>query len=328
MKPDVCESKLDRAQQPMTVRLAVLSDTHLATPGTPDDVWNNVIRRSVALPLLRAAVNDVVERRHTTVLVLGDISDDGSPELISNALSVIADAGLAAWVLPGNHDAAVRPDAVEAAVRSVAACTVLYRSAQRPVPCIAVTGVGLESGDSGQTCTAVDLPDVTGTAQELLLWIGHYPLLSQAGRLRAAGLRYPGDLLNLAQVREAALRFPGPILVLHGHLHTTVTRRSKRVLQLGCPAIVEWPHAWTDLTVRVDSGRVRLQATTRAVPGEWSHRQRNTQLVDPHQSWRFDSGHWRRTGDTVSTPSDTRPDGASSTPATHNRRTADDGTHD
>jgi hypothetical protein len=51
----------------------------------------------------------------------------------------------------------------------------------------------------------------------LLLWASHYPVLSQRGRFRAAGLRYPGDLRNLSHVAKRIARFDGPVLVLHGH---------------------------------------------------------------------------------------------------------------
>jgi len=73
-------------------------------------------------------------------------------------------------------------------------------------------------------------------------------------------LRYPGNLANLRHARQAAERFDGPIVVLHGHLHTAVTRRTGRILQLGCPAVVEWPHAWMDVTVETGTGG------TQAVP--------------------------------------------------------------
>ena len=273
-------------------RFAVLSDTHISSAGAQDGVWNNAIRRSCAGEILQAALAGIVGLGHSAVLVLGDISDDGSPEMIQSALSLITEAGLTAWVVPGNHDAAQRPDALDTAAGPVGACTVLHRTAQRPGPGVVLVGAGLESADGGQTCTAVQLADVAGCADGLLLWAGHYPLLSQQARLRAAGLRYPGDLLNLRHARQAAERFAGPIVVLHGHLHTAVTRRAGRVLQLGCPAVVEWPHAWMDVTVETGTGGTRVRASTRPIAGEWSTCERNTQLAEPEQSWQFDHGHW------------------------------------
>ena len=111
-------------------------------------------------------------------------------------------------------------------------------------------------------------------------------------RVCAAGLRYPGDLLNLRHARQAAERFAGPIVVLHGHLHTAVTRRAGRILQLGCPAVVELPHAWMDVTVETGTDAARVRASTRPIAGEWSKCGRNTQLAEPEQSWQFDDGHW------------------------------------
>lgn len=284
----------DRRDDRGRLRLAVLSDTHLSPAGTPDGVWNNTTRRSATAQLLQAALDEIVEAGHSTVLVLGDIADDGTPEMISRALTAFADAGLTAWVVPGNHDTALRPDGVELAAGPFATCTVLTRRAQRPAPGWTLVGVGLQSSDGGQTCSAVDLPDVRDYTDDLLIWTGHYPLLSMQPRLRAAGLRYPGDLLNLTHTLAAALRFTGPILVLHGHLHTAVTRHTGRILQLGCPAVVEWPHAWIDLTVELDAGGIRVEAITRPIAGDWSRRRHNTQLCDPQQAWLFADGLWRR----------------------------------
>jgi len=279
-----------------SARFAVLSDVHLAPAGTADGVWNNVTRRSRAGEILQAALADIVRHGHSTVLVLGDISDDGSPEMIRSALSLIAGAGLTAWVVPGNHDTARRSDALDVAAGPVRACTVLRQAPQQPVPGVALVGVGLESTDGGNSCTAVHLADVADCADDLLLWAGHYPLLTQRASLRAAGLRYPGDLLNLQDAREAAERFTGPIVVLHGHLHAAVTRRAGRILQVGCPAAVEWPHAWTDLAVDTGAGEARVRARTRRVAGEWSQCVRNSQLVAAEQSWQFDRGSWHSAG--------------------------------
>jgi len=277
-------------------RFAVLSDTHISPAGTPDGRWNNATRRSRSAEILGSALAEIVSAGHSRVLVLGDISDDGSPAMIGAALSLIEDAGLTAWVVPGNHDTADSADAIDVAATGVRECAVLHRAPLRPGPGLTLVGTGLESADGGQTCTAVHLPETAGCTEGLLLWAGHYPLLSQRARLRVAGLRYPGDLLNQQQARGAAERFPGPIAVLHGHLHAAVTRHAGRILQLGFPAVVEWPHAWTDLTIETSAGGVLVQTTTRPVAGHWSRRERNTQLAATEQSWQFSHGQWRAAG--------------------------------
>lgn len=64
------------------LRLAVLSGTHLS----PDGKWNNVTRRSASADLLQAALAEIVAAGHDRVVLLGDVSDDGTVGAIGTAL--------------------------------------------------------------------------------------------------------------------------------------------------------------------------------------------------------------------------------------------------
>lgn len=278
------------------LRLAVLSDTHISRPGTPDGTWNNTTRRSVSVQLLRAALDEIAEAGHHRVLVLGDISDDGSPEMIGAALAAITSAGLEAWTVPGNHDAAQDSRALDVAAEQVSGCGVLHHQPRRLSDSLTLAGTGLRSGDGGQTCEATSLADATAITSRVLLWAGHYPLISQESALAAAGLRYPGDLENLRQARAAAQRHPGPVVVLHGHLHTAITAQDRTMLQLGFPALVEWPHAWTDLCIETSPGHTAVHAAIRPVAGDWSRCGRNTLLASTDQAWVLDGEGWRAAG--------------------------------
>jgi 3',5'-cyclic AMP phosphodiesterase CpdA len=280
-------------------RIAVLSDTHLSPAGTPDGIWNNTIRRSVSAQLLRAALTEIAEAGHRQVLVLGDISDDGSPAMIGAALSAITDAGLEAWAVPGNHDAAQDPRALDIAAEQATGCVVVHHQPLRLGGGIALAGTGLRSDDGGQTCAATHLADVTAATEQVLLWAGHYPLISQNAALLAAGLRYPGDLANLQQARAAAERHTGPIVVLHGHLHTAINGRDGRMLQLGFPAVVEWPHAWADLRIETSLSGITVHTAIRPVAGDWSQCSRNTLLASAEQTWKLNGGQWHAAGATA-----------------------------
>ena len=133
---------------------------------------------------------------------------------------------------------------------------------------------------------------MTALAARLLVWACHYPLISQAEVLLAAGLRYPGDLTNLAAARRAAERQADPILVLHGHLHAAVTVPDGRILQLGFPALVEWPHAWTDVRLDVSPGQAMIRTALRPVAGHWSEGTRNSLLAGAEQAWQLARGSW------------------------------------
>jgi 3',5'-cyclic AMP phosphodiesterase CpdA len=277
------------------IRFAVLSDIHLSPAGTPDGRWNNVTRKSVSAELLRDAVAEIAAAGHERVLVLGDISDDGSPELIRAALAAIGAAGLTVWAVPGNHDAARDPQALDLAAEPLDGCVLLPRRPVHLDDTIALVGNGLRSTDGGLTCAATGLPDVTALAARLVVWAGHYPLISQEDALLAAGLRYPGDLTNLAAARLAAERQAAPFLVLHGHLHAAVTAQDGRILQLGFPALVEWPHAWSDVRLDVSPARTTIRTVRRPVAGHWSECVRNSLLAGPVQSWQLARGSWSDT---------------------------------
>jgi Calcineurin-like phosphoesterase len=277
------------------VRFAVLSDTHLAPAGTQDGMWNNVTCLSASHELLRAAVADIASAGISQVVLLGDVSDRGDQDMIAAALAAITGAGLRAWAVPGNHDVSVSPDALPQAVRRSPGCTLISQDHLEAGPGIAVRGHRLRSDDSGQTCEAIDVPDPAGMRARLLLWASHYPVLSQRGRFRAAGLRYPGDLRNLSHVARCIARFDGPVLVLYGHLHATAVKHAGPLLQVGVPAVIEWPHAWTEAALHLTaSGTLTLHTTLRPIPGTWPAPQIGTTLAGAIQNWTYTAGRWDR----------------------------------
>lgn len=215
--------------------------------------------------------------------------------MMGAALSAIADAGLEAWIVPGNHDTAQYSRALEVAAEQVSGCVVLHHQPLRLSDSFTLTGTALRSRDGGQTCEATCLAEAAAITSRVLLWAGHYPLISQEATLLSAGLRYPGDLINLQQARDAAERHSGPIVVLHGHLHTAVTAQNRKMLQLGFPAIVEWPHAWTDLRIETSPSGTTVRTSIRSVAGDWSQCARNTLLASTEQAWQLDSENWRAT---------------------------------
>ena len=275
-----------------SLSLAVLSDIHLSPPGTPDYTWNNVIRRSASAELLTAALRAVTDADHDRLLLLGDIADDGSEELIATVLDEVRGVGVAAWAVPGNHDVCASPDALDRAAAARDGDIPLPPAPRYPCPGVVLAGSGLVSRDGGGTCRATHLSDTAALDARLLIWASHYPLVSAQGRMQAADLRYPGDLVNLIEARAAAERFAGPILVLHGHLHAAVDRRAGRMLQIGFPALVEWPHAWASLSVQIAPDTVTVQVTLNRVPGDWSAGTASTMLSEPARTWTFSGGQW------------------------------------
>jgi predicted phosphodiesterase len=282
---------------PSTARFAVLSDTHISPAGTPDGRWNNVTCRSVARDLLAAAVADIVSAGLSQVILLGDVSDDGEPAMIATALKTIIGAGPRVFAVPGNHDVILSPGALAEAAAGQPDVTILGDQHEQMSPDVVAAGHGLRSQDGGRTCEAIGVPDPAdaGTRGRLLLWASHYPVLSQQDRFRAAGLRYPGDLRNLSHVADQVGRFDGPVLVLHGHLHASAVGQAGPVLQIGVPAAVEWPNAWTELTLDVAPDAITAATTLHRIPGPWPDPVAVTTLAQPEQHWTHTAGRWAQT---------------------------------
>jgi len=276
-----------------STQIAILSDIHLAPDGTPDSQWNNIVRLSESRQLLDAALADIVASGHTNVLLLGDLSHHGDGDSLSTALQIVSDALPAAWVVPGNHDVASSEEAFTHAVHAASGVLALQNSHQMPAPDIVICGHGLRSTDGGQTCTATALPDARPGAR-LLVWAGHYPLFSQESQLTGQGMRYPGDLLNLPEAWASLEHFIGPALVLHGHLHTAVVEAQGPVLQIGVPAVVEWPYAWTVARIDVADDNVTVQTMMTPINGNQPRGSINTVLDELHQHWVFARDCWTR----------------------------------
>ena len=146
------------------MRFAVLSDTHLAPPGTPDGIWNNVTCLSASNDLLSAAVAEIASAGIGHIALLGDVSDRGDPGMIAAALRAVTGAGMHAWAVPGNHDVSVSPDALTEAVKRSPGSTVIREERLDGWPDVTVCGHTLHSDDGGNTCEATACPILPGSA--------------------------------------------------------------------------------------------------------------------------------------------------------------------
>jgi 3',5'-cyclic AMP phosphodiesterase CpdA len=274
----------------MSESFAVISDIHAAGPLTRDAVWNNTMLFARSLELLGAAIAQIRAAGLTSVLVLGDITQHGDIEYVDRALRALATAGLEVSAVAGNHDVAWSPMTVDLAAADVPGVTVLQPTFDHGLAGLPAGGQPISSEDGGRLCTATAFPD-PGAADGLLVWATHYPVLSRATVVAVAGLRYPGDLLNLGDVQAPLLARTAPTLVLHGHLHLVTVATHGTLLQLGVPALVEWPHAWTTVTIGADGA---VTSELHPVAPEMQPTV-DTILAAPKQSWRWDTRVWSET---------------------------------
>lgn len=232
------------------MRLGVLSDLHCELEPSGSR-WINPYEPEGLDGRLDAALEWFAESRVDLVVLLGDLVQFATPGDLAHVVARVeasAPAPLAA--VNGNHDLRLGDDF---AARARAHGIRLLHEEPVEVEGVAVTGVAVDRGPTP--------PQYLGSAKGLtdsdgpLVVASHFPVLSEASRVAAAGLPYAGDLVNRPEL-EGALRADGrPKLVLCGHVHVRCSTQAGPLLQLMSGAMIEPP--FDAAVVDVDAATVR-----------------------------------------------------------------------
>lgn len=274
------------------MRLAVLSDTHLAPAGTPPTAWHNAIDFDRAEPLLRAAVAALATEQADAVAFLGDLTHFGDPASVNRALDLVASLDRPIWAVPGNHDLDSEPGALtEAGERAISSVTVAPWATASTAG-FGVAGVDLANAETAAPESIAALRNARNASP--LVVLTHYPVLSLADQLAAEGLADAGDVTNRDDLDAALRPRSGPTIVLHGHLHVRASRVRGRILQLSGAALIEPPHeCWI---VDIDPGDVATTVTRRSIVVAESDVPRAPVLSPEKVVWTYAGGAWRLVG--------------------------------
>jgi len=228
-------------------RLGVLSDLHLAPPGTPDGRWNDLQPLGRSRELTARALALLSEHAVDGLLLLGDLTDRGDPVELVGLLHALRRTGRPAWLVHGNHDLVAGPDPLGAALAEADGPGPRAATAEgERVAGIWLAGGSASSDDGGWTCAERTPPDRRAwPADGIVAWLSHHPVLDVGALLDEAGLPHPGDLTNRAEVAERLLARRAPMIVLCGHLHARTAVADGPVLQLGHASLIEPPHEVT-----------------------------------------------------------------------------------
>ena len=205
----------------MTVRIGVLSDLHceLEPAGSR---WINVFEPEHLDRRTDAALAWFAEAEVDLILLLGDIVQFANPSDLAHMFARLAAADVAPLAtVNGNHDSASAKSSPSAPASTGSGCSTRSRSLR-----------GVRDRCRGQRGPAppqyVGRFAGSGGEADLVVVASHFPLLSEASRVAAAGLPYAGDLVNRADL-EAQLRSdPRPKVVLSGHIHARCSTTTGR----------------------------------------------------------------------------------------------------
>lgn len=282
-----------------TIRLAAVSDPHLVPPGEfASGRFNNRLEFETALPRLEGALQRCVGAGPDAVVALGDIANSGDDAALDVAVARFAATGTRAWLVGGNHDTRGRGGgrALDEAVLRAGNPEIRVPPAPGiPWRGVGIAGVALSHEDGGYRPRAADRLGQDTPSDQLLVVLSHFPLRSLWDDVVAAGWKYAGDLLGVKEVIAPLLRRNGPTIVLHGHLHLRSSLVHDRILQIGCPPLIEAPFEITHLVIATHGPEVVEVARrseqiwpTDGVPA-WP------ELAPARQAWRYDGTSWMAT---------------------------------
>jgi hypothetical protein len=271
------------------LRLGVLTDMHLAEPGTADGSWIGPQPLGRSASLLSRAIDLLAGMSLDGLVLLGDLTQNGS----SNQLAMLADV-LSAWKPPvwavhGNHDLAAGPEPLNAAAVSGLIT--------------ALDTAGVDVGDVRLAAGKLAVADAEGSFREsalprshawpsgqLAVWLSHFPVIDIRSVLTQARLPHPGDLVNRSTVLASLPADSRPVLVLAGHAHVRTTATVRGALQLSFPALIEEPHELSVLELGEDAGRPLVMRAAHALAADQPMGRGD--LTPVNETWMFQSGSW------------------------------------
>jgi len=231
------------------VRIGVLSDLHceLEPAGSR---WINVFEPEHLDERTDTALAWFSEAQVDLILLLGDVVQFANLSDLEHVFSRLATAGVAPLAtVGGNHDLRLGDEFADCAREN--GIRLLHEE-----PLEQVTGVGVDRGPAPPQY--VGLLGGWGGGPDLVVVASHFPVLSEASRVAAAGLPYAGDLVNRLDLEGRLKSDSRPKLVLSGHIHARCSTHDGPLLQFTVGAVIEPPFDAT--LVEIDGTSVRRTA--------------------------------------------------------------------
>ncbi len=262
------------------MRIGVLSDLHCELEPTGSR-WINVYEPEHLDRRTDAALEWFSEAEVDLILLLGDVVQFENPSDLAHIFGRLAAANVAPLAtVTGNHDIRLGEEFGERAREH--GVRLLY---EEPIELDGVVFTGVSVTRGAAPPQYVGRAAERGAANGLVVVVSHFPVLSEASRVAAAGLPYAGDLVNRADL-EAELRSAArPTVLLSGHIHVRTSTQDGPLLQLTVGAVIEPPFDAT--IVEIDTTGPRVRRTARRL-GEIA-------VTDP--VFAADEEHWRWSGD-------------------------------
>jgi predicted phosphodiesterase len=229
----------------MSTRLVIISDAHVPGPGPLAD-------------LLRSAIARAVELNPASVVLLGDIVENGTADEYALALDCVRPVRMLIRSLPGNHELLsgtindfrkawlVEP----ATVDLIDNLPVMRFNSAVPKQSEAEY-FGRVTPDQLKLLDA--LLDARPTLPAILF--SHHPLANTVRRSD----EFQFAIENSQPIRNRIAAHAAPAVFFSGHTHWQSAAKFDRLTTIGCPPLGFWPHAFLVVDLDESSLRYRTQ---------------------------------------------------------------------
>jgi predicted phosphodiesterase len=267
------------------VRIGVLSDLHceLEPAGSR---WINDFEPEHLDRRTDEALAWFAEARVDLILLLGDVVQFANSSDLAHMFTRLAAASVAPLAtVSGNHDLRLGEEfAASAREHGIR----LLHEEPLELDGVAVTGVRVDRGPAPPQYVGQN--GSWGGEDGVVVVASHFPVLSEAPRVAGAGLPYPGDLVNRADVESRLRSDPRPKLVLSGHIHARCSTHDGALLQFTVGALIEPPFDAT--IVEIDGTGLEARRTARRLG--------DIAVTDPvfaadDERWRWTDDRWALT---------------------------------
>lgn len=280
-----------------SVRLGILSDLHRTTDSGERSQFHNeydfqghTARIDEALAWFRREAVDAL-------ILGGDLTHTAQPEAMSAVLrECCTELDVPVMAVSGNHDVGAGEDELARAIERAGDDRLFAGDpAGHLISGIRVAGLQLVPTSGWMRSRLLSLPAVDEWGEEPVVLISHLPLLSAASVVAAAGMPYPGDVLDREEA-AALLRSRGaPTIVVSGHIHVRDALAEGPVLQLLQAAMIEPPFEAVVLDVRTEADGGVLVVTRTARRSSDRRATHEPTFTGPVGSWQFASVSWEAT---------------------------------
>jgi Calcineurin-like phosphoesterase len=238
------------------VRIGVLSDLHCELEPAGSS-WINAFESEHLDRRTDAALAWFSEAEVDLILLLGDSVQFANRRDLAHVFARLAAAEVApVATVNGNHDLRLGAEFAECAREH--RIRLLY---DEPFELAGVSVIGVAVDRGPKPPQYVGRAGGWGSEADILVIASHFPVLSEASRVAAAGLPYAGDLVNRAELEGRLRSDPRPKVVLGGHIHVRCSTHDGLLLQFTVGALIEPPFDAT--LVEIDATSLSARRTAR-----------------------------------------------------------------